>query len=352
MTLQELEQKIITETKKYEAHTSWTEDIALITNVYDKIMYKLWFNYSIPYFINSNLYIHENRINLSDGEFDLDKTQENILEWIRNCENKVITKITGWLIWTPDFVINLDDMCVYSSSLEIPKELLKCVVFKQKNHTYNYVINDGKSFNNKTMYVKSLDINLNMQYNDTLPVENINNFIKSESSGIAIFHGTPGCGKTTYLRYLISNNPNINFYVLDSSMFAYITSAQFIDYLTYNKNGIFILEDCESLLISRDGAHNNMLSSLLNISDGMLGDELNLKFICTFNTNLKNIDPALLRKGRLKVKYEFDKLDKDKAQNLINSLSKNYTVNEPMALCDIYNLEENTGVVVKKKIGF
>ena len=29
------------------------------------------------------------------------------------------------------------------------------------------------------------------------------------------------------------------------------------------------------------------------------------KFICTFNTNIENVDKALLRKGRMKLKYEF-----------------------------------------------
>jgi ATP-dependent 26S proteasome regulatory subunit len=44
---------------------------------------------------------------------------------------------------------------------------------------------------------------------------------------------------------------------------------------------------------------NAGLINILNNSDGLLSDELCIKFICTFNAPLKDIDEALLRKGRL-----------------------------------------------------
>ena len=86
------------------------------------------------------------------------------------------------------------------------------------------------------------------------------------------------------------------------------------------------------------------------------GDSLNLKFICTFNADISSIDKALLRKGRLKVKYEFGKLTKDKATALAVKLGKTEPVTEDMALCDVYNLgTDNGGEQIESdrpKIGF
>jgi hypothetical protein len=47
---------------------------------------------------------------------------------------------------------------------------------------------------------------------------------------------------------------------------------------------------------------------------------LNLQIICTFNTDLTNVDEALLRKGRLIAKYEFKALAEQKSQALSNDL--------------------------------
>lgn len=120
-----------------------------------------------------------------------------------------------------------------------------------------------------------------------------------------------------------------------------------------HKESVIILEDCETLLQDR-ATSNQKISTLLNISDGIIGDSLKLKFICTFNSDLTTIDKAILRKGRLKIKYEFKKLKADKVQALGKELGKNLP-NEDMALCDIFNYEEdNNGNQVNRpnKIGF
>ena len=44
-------------------------------------------------------------------------------------------------------------------------------------------------------------------------------------------------------------------------------------------------------------------TNLLNLCDGLLADVLNVTVIATFNCNHSAIDPALLRPGRLKFKW-------------------------------------------------
>ena len=144
------------------------------------------------------------------------------------------------------------------------------------------------------------------------------------------------------------------FYWIDCSLFKQFTSSEFIDFIRSCKNSVFVVEDAEFLLESRDSAGGNLaMQTLLNISDGMLGDSLHLKFICTFNTEDK-IDPALLRKGRMKVKYEFKPLEVNRVNNLFKKLGIKAVAKEPMPLADVYNYEEDNGTQneEKKKIGF
>lgn len=89
----------------------------------------------------------------------------------------------------------------------------------------------------------------------------------------------------------------------------------------------------------------NNLETFLNLTDGLLGDAMCPKFICTFNTSISNIDPAILRKERLRVRYEFGPLLVDKVRKHIKEATT------PMVLGDIYNQEEN-GRPERKKIGY
>jgi ATP-dependent 26S proteasome regulatory subunit len=94
------------------------------------------------------------------------------------------------------------------------------------------------------------------------------------------------------------------------------------------------------------------ISNILNMSDGLMSDIFNIKFICTFNTDISNIDEALLRPGRCFVNYEFKALSKDKSTKLLESLGHKVDVQKEMTLAEIYNYDPNTIKTTKKKVGF
>ena len=98
---------------------------------------------------------------------------------------------------------------------------------------------------------------------------------------------------------------------------------------------------------------NAGLVNILNISDGLLSDELCIKFICTFNAPLKDIDEALLRKGRLAARYEFKDLTTDKIHQLIKEESLDIPEQtHPMTLAEIYNYEGMDFSQGRKRVGF
>lgn len=205
----------------------------------------------------------------------------------------------------------------------------------------------------KKIHQVTVDVDAN--YNDDFrPVyEKLVEFIKDDSGcGLAILSGEPGTGKTTLIRDLISNTGK-DFVIVPSSVSNRLDDPSFTDILDDKQGSIFILEDCEEFLQERSAGFLSSVSPILNLSDGLMSDIYNIKFICTFNTELTNIDPAILRKGRCVVNYRFDKLKKNKAKELLNKLGKSVDDCEDMTLAEIYNFGSDNGAEnTKQKIGF
>lgn len=201
--------------------------------------------------------------------------------------------------------------------------------------------------------VKKQPIDLG-HYNKDLPHEEIKKELESEGSGLMIFHGAPGTGKTSYLRGLLHESHR-EFIWLDPKILSNMDSDSLLQIFAEYKNSVVVLEDCEKLVQSRErrgGQSSSEMNILLNLTDGILGDSFNLKFICTFNSGLDSIDTALLRNGRLKVKYEFKELEASRVKALSEKIGKNVPEMD-MALCDIYNWDESKPVEKKPRaIGF
>ena len=188
---------------------------------------------------------------------------------------------------------------------------------------------------------------LKTNYNDDLPHDEIVDMLISDKQELILFNGDPGTGKTSYIKHLASTVNN-NFLYMDYKLFDDSTSQMFVDFLQGHIGEVIVLEDCEKLLMDRKKG-NGLLSTILNLTDGILGDMFKVKFICTFNCKKSEIDQAVLRKGRLSMMYEFKKLSVDKVRKLLND----ETINEEKALSEIYNLQSNGNEGTEiKRIGF
>lgn len=243
-----------------------------------------------------------------------------------------------------DFLINiLDYLKNYSQDAYDKKKRKKRVmpkVYILQNVSKKTAM--GLVYSEKFMplSLKKFDVNLQTNYTDDLLIKNdliIEELDVQKKSGIVIFHGEPGTGKSYYLRYLMSKLKRKILYI-PSSMVSSITTPSFVTMLKKHKNSILLIEDADNVLRKRDDFSDiQSISTLLNISDGILSDVMNLAVIATFNTNLSNIDEAFLRKGRLICQHEFIKLPVGKAQALSDKLGFDTKITESQSLAFIYN---------------
>jgi len=161
-----------------------------------------------------------------------------------------------------------------------------------------------------------------------------------KSKGLVLLHGTPGTGKTHYLKYLASKIKNKRVLFIPPFLADFITSPEMTPFLIQNAGSVLFIEDAERVITDRNTGGGNGVSNILNITDGILSDILNIQIVATFNMDKKKIDEALLRKGRLIAEHKFDALPTEDAQALIDHLGFDYKTDKPMTLTEIYNLSE------------
>jgi hypothetical protein len=206
------------------------------------------------------------------------------------------------------------------------------------------------------LYSPPMDLNLNygVEFNKIheLIIERLN---KPNDKGIILLHGDPGTGKTSYIKHLTSLILEKDILFIPPSMAEMLSEPTIIPFLMDHKNSILIIEDAERVIGDREGNGSPAgVSNILNLTDGILGDCLNIQVVATFNMKREKIDKALLRKGRLIAEHKFEKLSIEETNKLLVSLGKVNVSEEAMCLADIYNIDTEVyrAETKENKIGF
>ncbi|MEP1306943.1 MAG: AAA family ATPase [Balneola sp.] len=170
-------------------------------------------------------------------------------------------------------------------------------------------------------------------------------------SGLYLLHGKPGTGKTSFIKSVLSETDKDTIFITPAFTES-LTAPNLINLLMDHPDTILVIEDAETVLMKRQADNSNAVSNLLNLTDGFPADFLNLNIICTFNTNIENIDPALLREGRLSGIREFKKLNPDQANLLAEEMGYDLNTKTPMTLAEICNYKAKKYDLDANGIGF
>jgi hypothetical protein len=227
---------------------------------------------------------------------------------------------------------------------------------KKKGNIYLLCSMDGMlSLQRFDIKLPSEDIDVNMNYGSEASgkFDRIVEHLGKNKNGLVLLSGDPGTGKSTFIKYLTTKTDRKVIYI-SSGAAEQLTNPDFLSFIMRHRNSILLLEDAEKVLRSRSTQDNEAISNILNITDGILGDCLNIMVIATFNIDRENIDPALVRKGRLLLEHHFKALPAEDCNLILEDIGSDRRTEEPMTLAEIYNPEDNFHEKEedKKRVGF
>ena len=214
---------------------------------------------------------------------------------------------------------------------------------RERENNIALVIQTNRGYDTTSFELPKQKLDIELGYGKSFkPIHEkiIHKLNEPKSKGLVLLHGTPGTGKTHYLKYLASKIKNKRVLFIPPFLADFITSPEMTPFLIQNAGSVLFIEDAEKVITDRNTGGGNGVSNILNITDGILSDILNIQIVATFNMDKKKIDEALLRKGRLIAEHKFDALPIEDAQALIEHLGFDYKTDKPMTLTEIYNLSE------------
>lgn len=147
---------------------------------------------------------------------------------------------------------------------------------------------------------------------------------------LTILEGPPGCGKTFLIRSLVHEVPRASFIFVPPAMIPHIGDPSLVTGLlsmrseesedNYQGPTVLICEDADSILTQRMADNMPGISSVLNLTSGLLGDLIDVRVIATTNAQRSDIEPALMRNGRLAQYIQVPPVSRSQADLIVERL--------------------------------
>jgi hypothetical protein len=118
---------------------------------------------------------------------------------------------------------------------------------------------------------------------------------------------------------------------------------------------VIVMEDAERLLWRRTSDNREAVSSLLNIADGLMWRMLRLHVICSVNAKMEDLDPAILRPGRLMNHRRFAALNCETARRVAAERGLPFSPDgesESFTLAEVLNPGARQPIAPQRAIGF
>jgi hypothetical protein len=163
---------------------------------------------------------------------------------------------------------------------------------------------------------------------------------------LALLTGPAGSGKTHLIRSMIAVAKRPRFVVLQPGDLRTMLAAGPVGALAEFANDeaegrpiVLIVEDADDCLVPRAADNMSLIAVLLNLSDGIIGSTFDIRVLVTTNARHTEIDPAILRPGRLCRHVAVPALRPDHATDLLRSLlgaEPGAPFRKPVTLAEVY----------------
>jgi hypothetical protein len=180
---------------------------------------------------------------------------------------------------------------------------------------------------------------------------------KKPAGRIVILDGVAGSGKTTLVRAIINRIPKSHFIIIPANMVSSLGDPSFIGFFVgashlHDAPLTLVVEDGDYCLVPRGQDNISAISTLLNITDGIIGQMLDIRVIITTNVKIDEVDEAVMRPGRLLKQITFNALTPEHANEVYERITGDKgTFTESKTLAEIYvSTKADVPAMVKKKI--
>lgn len=168
---------------------------------------------------------------------------------------------------------------------------------------------------------------------------------------LAIVEGPPGSGKSFFIKGLIESVEGAIFVLLPAALTAQLGDPGLLPALMGLKSGsdlpiVLILEDADAALAKRLADNMSMVSALLNFTDGIYGEMLDIRVVASSNTKKFEIDEALVRDGRLICHTHVGQPDRSTREAILRRITKNPEAELPadaQSLASVYRAARRMG---------
>ncbi len=144
-----------------------------------------------------------------------------------------------------------------------------------------------------------------------------------------LFTGEPGNGKTMLTRYIrdLAKYHNLTCSIVTTSDINASFSKESLEDMLYDPSDIVIFDDINIEYLSRSGSGSDVACSFLSALDGVKkSNNISVRIFST-NEEIKDIDPAFLRPGRIDKVFTFKKPNKNLREKFISNFHRDILSN-------------------------